>query len=209
MPDLINFRVMLIGDSAVGKRQSSIGILMIASQGDLSIGVGFQSICERTSGQRTSIEIWDTAGQEQYHSLTPLYFRAAVGAIAVFDVSRHHSYNWRKQCISEFIAVAGDHAVIAIAANKRDLTESMEKVIADAQLLALESEYIFEETSARTNQGIQKLFQRFLTAVVTPVTTKDPPAAETLTDAEETVPMRVLNSEGILWRANPCPLDLL
>jgi hypothetical protein len=64
------------------------------------------------------------------------------------------------------------------------LLESGAKPVSDGQLLALQSDYIFEETSAQTNQGIKSLFERFLSAVVELATRAEKQAEGNLRDPQ-------------------------
>lgn len=66
-------------------------------------------------------KIWDTAGQEKYHSLAPMYYRGAGAAIVVYDITKMHSFRTLKEWINELRAQGPQDIAIAIAGNKRDL----------------------------------------------------------------------------------------
>lgn len=66
-------------------------------------------------------QIWDTAGQEKYHSLAPMYYRGAGAAIVVYDITKMHSFRTLKEWINELQAQGPQDIAIAIAGNKRDL----------------------------------------------------------------------------------------
>lgn len=68
-----------------------------------------------------SVKIWDTAGQEKYHSLAPMYYRGAGAAIVVYDITKMHSFRTLKEWINELRAQGPQDIAIAIAGNKRDL----------------------------------------------------------------------------------------
>jgi small GTP-binding protein len=92
-----------------------------------------------------SVEIWDTAGQEGYRSLGPLYYRLAIGALVVFDLTNPRSYEHLTEWISAFKAEAGNEAVIAISGNKADMLANDEEVTAKAESFAVNANYIFEQ----------------------------------------------------------------
>lgn len=66
-------------------------------------------------------QIWDTAGQEKYHSLAPMYYRGAGAAIVVYDITKMDSFRTLKEWINELQAQGPQDIAIAIAGNKRDL----------------------------------------------------------------------------------------
>lgn len=66
-------------------------------------------------------QIWDTAGQEKYHSLAPMYYRGAGAAIVVYDITKMHSFRTLKEWVNELQAQGPQDITIAIAGNKRDL----------------------------------------------------------------------------------------
>ncbi|KAF8556870.1 ras-domain-containing protein [Imleria badia] len=79
------FKVVLIGDSAVGKSN-------LLSDSNSTIGVKFATRSINVDGKTGKAEIWDTAGQERYRVITSAYYRGAVGALLVYDVSNHGTY---------------------------------------------------------------------------------------------------------------------
>jgi small GTP-binding protein len=103
------------------------------------------------------VSIWDTAGQETYHSLAPLYYRSAAACIVVFDVSRPETFAQAKEWVKELQQKGPADVVLAIAANKCD-------VVTDFDLKSMR-EYaddigaMFARTSAKTGEGIEDLFQ--------------------------------------------------
>ena len=76
---------------------------------------------QSTSPCKRGAQIWDTAGQEKYHSLAPMYYRGAGAAIVVYDITKMHSFRTLKEWINELQAQGPQDIAIAIAGNKRDL----------------------------------------------------------------------------------------
>jgi small GTP-binding protein len=109
-------------------------------------------------GQPVTLEIWDTAGQEQYHALSPMFYRDANAGIVVCDLTDVGSFDTCKHWVSELRQARGDQIVIAVAGNKSDLVSqrriTLEQIAAFAQGIATDS----FETSARTGENIELLF---------------------------------------------------
>ncbi|CAB11737.1 GTP-binding protein ypt5 [Schizosaccharomyces pombe] len=158
----INQKLVLLGDSAVGK--SSLVLRFVKDQFDdyreSTIGAAFLTqtlpIDENTS---VKLEIWDTAGQERYKSLAPMYYRNANCAIVVYDITQAASLEKAKSWIKELQRQAPEGIVIALAGNKLDLAQERRAVEkADAEAYAAEANLLFFETSAKTAENVNELF---------------------------------------------------
>lgn len=67
-------------------------------------------------------QIWDTAGAERYRSMARLYYRGALGALIVFDITREYSFHNLVMWIEEVKRAAGEEVVLMIIGNKCDLS---------------------------------------------------------------------------------------
>lgn len=118
-------------------------------------------------GSDFTLEIWDTAGQEQYHALSPMFYRDADAGIVVFDLTDSSSFTKSKQWVSELREARGDAITILVAGNKSDLpslrTVTFESVTSFANSIGAES----FETSAKTGENIDFLFQWLVKALAT------------------------------------------
>jgi Ras-related protein Rab-22 len=74
-------------------------------------------------GQPIKYQIWDTAGQEKYHSLAPMYYRGAAAAIIVYDITSAQSFQTLKNWVRELQQLGPENIVIAVCGNKSDLEE--------------------------------------------------------------------------------------
>lgn len=102
------FKVVIIGDSAVGKSN----LLSRYSKNEFNmhskstIGVEFQTQTMEIDGKEVKAQIWDTAGQERFRAVTSAYYRGAVGALIVYDISRSTTFDsvtrWLEELKSEF-----------------------------------------------------------------------------------------------------------
>lgn len=111
-----------------------------------------------TEGIPHKLQIWDTAGQEKYHSLAPLYYRGAAAAIIVYDITNQQSFNTLKDWVTELQSQAPRDMVLVIAGNKCDLQSSREVETSTAQRYAEEMGAAFFETSAKDDDGIRDIF---------------------------------------------------
>lgn len=66
-------------------------------------------------------QIWDTAGQERYRAITSAYYRGAVGALLVYDISKHQTYENVTRWLKELRDHADANIVIMLVGNKSDL----------------------------------------------------------------------------------------
>lgn len=159
---VINTRMVVIGDTEVGKTSLMNRLILNKfSDNEVStIGATHQLYLQEMDGTKLQIQIWDTAGQEKFKSLGPIYFRNSSGAIAVFDQSNERSFRSLPGWIKSFKEVAGENTIIAIAANKSDLTNGDDTLFVNASKWAAENGYLIESTSAKEGTGIMELFQR-------------------------------------------------
>lgn len=118
-------KLVLLGDTGVGK--SSLVLRFVTNNfkpfSESTIGASFMSKMIIVSGQTIKYQIWDTAGQEKYHSLAPMYYRGAAAAIIVYDITRKNTFNTLKKWVQELRTQGPDNISIAIAGNKADLEE--------------------------------------------------------------------------------------
>merc|ERR1711959_508832 len=88
------FKVVIIGDSGVGK--SNLLSRFTRNEFNLesksTIGVEFATRSIQVDTKTIKAQIWDTAGQERYRAITSAYYRGAVGALLVYDISKHQTY---------------------------------------------------------------------------------------------------------------------
>ena len=84
------FKIVLIGDSSVGKSNllSRFTRNEFHIDSKSTIGVEFATKTIEVDGKRVKAQIWDTAGQERYRAITSAYYRGAVGALLVYDISK-------------------------------------------------------------------------------------------------------------------------
>lgn len=104
------------------------------------------------------IEVWDTAGQEQYAQIVPLYYRGAQAVVIVYDQSNVESYERARQYVAEVRDQIIPPFVVALIANKSDLEYPVVPT-EDVRRFARESNCWFLETSAKTARNVDVLFE--------------------------------------------------
>lgn len=109
-------------------------------------------------GQTIKFEIWDTAGQDRYRTLAPMYYRGAAGAVVVYDITDMESFNGARSYIEELQRQGSPDVIIALAGNKLDLNEKREVWEADARAYAEQNRCLFFECSAKTGQNVNEIF---------------------------------------------------
>ncbi|KAG5222549.1 GTP-binding family protein [Salix suchowensis] len=120
------FKVVVIGDSAVGKTQ----ILSRFTKNDFcfdsksTIGVEFQTRTVTIKDKVIKAQIWDTAGQERYRAVTSAYYRGALGAMLVYDITKRPTFDHVARWVEELRAHADNSIVIMLIGNKADLVTS-------------------------------------------------------------------------------------
>lgn len=115
--------VVLIGDSGVGK--SNLLSRFTRNEFNLdsksTIGVEFATRSIQVDSKTIKAQIWDTAGQERYRAITSAYYRGAVGALLVYDISKHQTYDNVNRWLKELRDHADSNIVIMLVGNKSDL----------------------------------------------------------------------------------------
>lgn len=151
---------MLLGDASVGK--SSLVIRFVkntfSDAMETTIGAAFFAQTIEVDGAVVKFEIWDTAGQERFSSLAPMYYRGAAAAVVVYDQTNGPSFERAQMWVQQLQLSGNPNIVIALAANKMDIN-NRQVDITTARQYAEENGLLFLETSARTGQNVQQLFQ--------------------------------------------------
>ncbi|KAG9394882.1 Small GTPase superfamily [Carpediemonas membranifera] len=156
------FKFILCGDTGVGK--SSIFLRFaedrfhfiheVTIQGDL------RSKVVDVDGKMTKLQVWDTAGQEQFRSMARNYFRSAVGVLVVYDVTRRESFQSIDAWVADVVeqSTARQNTPIIIIANKIDCVSQRVVTQEEGQRYASSKGYLYAEISARTRENVNESF---------------------------------------------------
>jgi len=154
------FKYIIIGPSGVGK---SCLLLQFTDKRfhtdhDLTIGVEFGARMINIDGKQIKLQIWDTAGQESFRSITRSYYRGANGALLVYDISRRETFNHLKSWLAEVQEHSNKEMIIMLIGNKNDLEHKRAVSFEEGKKFAEENNLIFMETSAKTAANVEEAF---------------------------------------------------
>jgi small GTP-binding protein len=157
-------KVVLLGDSGVGK--TCIITRFVSSSFDANMtSTNGASYCTKLVkyeqlGKNLLLDVWDTAGQEKYRSLTKFFYKDAAAVILVYDITREDSFeNMKNYWYNQLLENCDKNVVLGVVGNKCDLFEDEKVTEADAREFADKIGAIFELTSAQNNTGITEIFQ--------------------------------------------------
>ncbi|XP_060007193.1 ras-related protein Rab-17 [Lagenorhynchus albirostris] len=154
------FKLVLLGSGSVGKSSLALQYVKNDFRSILpTVGCAFFTKVVDLGAASLKFEIWDTAGQEKYHSVCHLYFRGANAALLVYDVTRKASFckaqQWLKDLEEEFHP---GEVVVMLVGNKTDLKQEREVTFEEGREFAESKGLLFMETSAKLNHQVTEVF---------------------------------------------------
>lgn len=156
------FRLILIGDSTVGKSS----LLKYFTEGhyddtcDPTVGVDFYArLLEIRPGVKVKLQLWDTAGQERFRSITKSYYRNSVGVILVYDITKRRSFEHLEEWLEEArLHIEPQRAIYMAVGHKSDMESARAVGTKEGKHFADFHGLKFLETSARTGQNVEEVF---------------------------------------------------
>ena len=169
------YKVIVIGDSNVGKTALSLKYTddIFNNMYRPTIGIDFRSKTVELEDQVFKVQIWDTAGQEKYRSITRSYYRGANGIILVYDVTCRKSFN----NVEMWLRSINQATCTILVGNKCDAAER-EVPINEAISLARQYDIKYYETSAMTGSGVNGAFEALIRLMYAQCTTPTPSSAK-------------------------------
>lgn len=164
-------KIVLLGTTGVGK--SSIALQYVegkfSDSHEVTIGGAYlQKQVNLASGTAVKMHIWDTGGADRFKNMTHIFYKDAVAAIIVYDITQTKSLDAVKGWIEELNTNTNiSRMTIAIVANKIDLQPANSIIIDQGKQIATEKQALFHQTSAKTGQGINELFKELVETVNT------------------------------------------
>ncbi|XP_005429444.2 ras-related protein Rab-25 [Geospiza fortis] len=158
------FKVVLIGESGVGKTNLLSRFTRNEFNHDsrTTIGVEFSTRTILVGDAAVKAQIWDTAGLERYRAITSAYYRGAVGALVVFDITKHQTYDVVDRWLKELYDHAEASIVVMLVGNKTDLAQAREVPMEEAKMFADNNGLLFVETSALDSTNVEEAFETIL-----------------------------------------------
>jgi len=161
------FKLVLIGDSGVGKSnllsRFTRNEFNIDSKSTISVEFATRGVI--IEGKTIKAQIWDTAGQERYRAITSAYYRGAVGALVLYDLSKHITYENVERWLRELRDHANQDIVIMLVGNKSDLRHLRTVPTEEALAYAERNQLSFIETSALDSTNVEKAFQMIISEI--------------------------------------------
>jgi Ras-related protein Rab-2A len=154
------FKYIIVGDSGVGK---SCLLLQFTDKRfenlhDITIGVEFGSRTINIGNEAIKLQIWDTAGQASFRSITRSYYRGAVGALLVFDITRRETYMNIQQWLDDVVRYCNTPITFVLVGNKTDLEHMRTVSKEEAEEFVRKNGGTYIETSAKSNDEVDNAF---------------------------------------------------
>ena len=153
-------KYVIVGDASVGKSN----LLLRYSHGQfreeyqLTIGVEFGSNNVVLDDKVYRIQIWDTAGQENFRSITRAYYKNSACALIVYDIARRESFESISSWIEDCKNSSPKTVFMVLVGNKCDLESNREVTEEEGKELAEKNGMMFFETSAKTGKNVNEVF---------------------------------------------------
>ena len=154
-------KYIIVGNAAVGKSN----LLMKFTQNKFTedyqatIGLEFGSKNIEIKKKIYRIQIWDTAGQETFRSITISYFKNSTCAMVIYDITNRKSFEDVNIWIEEVQNQSPKTVLIILVGNKVDLKDKREVTYDEGKALALKNGIFFMETSAKTGENVYEVFK--------------------------------------------------
>lgn len=167
------FKIVIIGDSGTGK--SNLLLRYTKNEFNLeskaTIGVEFATKAVIVDNKTIKAQIWDTAGQERFQSLTSAYFKGAIGALLVYDITKVSSFQNLDKWVKKLQDNADPNITTLLVGNKCDLGELRNVKKEEGTEYAQKNNMAFLETSALDCTNVDLAFEKLITAVYQQLTT--------------------------------------
>jgi len=197
------FKVVLVGDSAVGK--SNLLSRFTRDEFTLdcksTIGVEFATKTVTVDDKHIKAQIWDTAGQERYRAITSTYYRGAVGALMVYDITNAETFKNLDKWLNEVKEHAPTHVIVMLVGNKLDLDFRRQVTKDEAVAYSKANNLSFIETSALDATNVKKAFEKIIGEIYRNQKTVLENGGSTAQQLSSTVP---LMDPGADQPARPC-----
>lgn len=162
------FKLLFIGDSGVGKSS-----LMLRFADDSftesyisTIGVDFKIKTVDIGGKIVKLQLWDTAGQEKFRTITSAYYRGAHGVVIAYDTTDYSSFEHIVRWMSDVDKECSSKVARILVGCKADLVDRRTVEYKQGQMIASELGMAFIETSAKESANIHEAFELFATTLL-------------------------------------------
>ncbi|XP_062510415.1 ras-related protein Rab-39B-like [Corticium candelabrum] len=194
------FRLILIGDSTVGKssllRQFTEGRFIEVS--DPTVGVDFHARIVNLDGVPIKLQLWDTAGQERFRSITRSYYRNAAGGLLVYDITNRTSFEHVKEWLDEASRCAEPNRVVFImVGHKTDQVKQRRVTTQEGEQLAEQLGIQFVETSAKSGTHVEDAFYKVAKEIYRLLQTGEVRVKDGWDGVKKATPRRGINAAAV------------
>ena len=155
------FKYIIIGDPSVGKSNLLMKFAhnKFTEEYQTTIGVEFGAKNIQLNDQTYRIQIWDTAGQENFRSITRAYFKNCVCAMIVYDITCRESFEHIQNWLQDIRDQSPKTVLIVLIGNKIDLEDKRIISYDEGKDFASKNDLLFMETSAKTGERVDEIFE--------------------------------------------------
>ena len=155
------YKILLLGDSSVGKTcflmRYSDNTFQEIHMSTIGLDYKLKNV-QLDDGNIVKIQIWDTAGQDRFRSITKNYYKGAHGIILIYDITSRKTYENIKNWVTQIKEEVSDKVNIILVGNKIDDEKNRKVSTEEGEKLAKEIGFDFYETSAKTGINIDSTF---------------------------------------------------
>ena len=154
------FKCVVIGDIGVGKSNllSRFANDEFSKDSVVTVGVDYAKRQIEHDGQVIEAQVWDTAGTERNRAITAAYYRGAIGALLVYDITRRETFEHLSSWLEDARQHANPNMTIMLIGNKSDVAHKRQVSREEGEEFAREHGLVFLETSAKTSDNVEEAF---------------------------------------------------
>jgi len=155
------YKILLLGDTSVGKSCLLLRFCDNSFQEAhlTTIGLDFRlKTINLKDDRKVKIQIWDTAGEDRFRSITRNYYKGAKGILLIFDVTNKETFTHVRDWIERIHEESPEGITICLVGNKIDMNESRVISNEEGKKIADEFKIPYFETSAKSNIGVEEVF---------------------------------------------------
>ena len=163
------YKILLLGDSSVGKTcflmRYADNTFQEIHMSTIGLDYKLKNV-QLDDGKIVKIQIWDTAGQDRFRSITKNYYKGAHGIILIYDVTSRKTYENIKNWVAQIKEEVSEKVTIILVGNKIDDEKNRKVTTEEGQNMAKECGLDFFETSAKSGINIDSTFNELVKKTV-------------------------------------------
>jgi small GTP-binding protein len=158
--DPIHLKLVLIGNTSTGKTCLVKRVVsdLFTDSCATTLGASFASKVVTIDNREFKLQIWDTAGQEKYRAMTPMYYRGAQAAMVVYSITDESSFDAIDSWVDSMRQNAEPEVILFLCGNKVDLADARSVSTEAGREKAKRIGAHFAEVSAKTGEGVGDMF---------------------------------------------------